>query len=374
MGKVIDLTGQHFGLLVVLHSVEKPDYAKDKGIYWLCKCDCDGKEIILPGAGLRNGKTKSCGCTLHSDLTGKRFGILTVIEQCGRDRNNKILWRCKCDCGEETIGETSSLNNGYKKSCGCLKHIKQDLTGQRFGRLVVLNRTRVDGGRNVFWKCLCDCGNIKEVRGRLLKSGNTKSCGCYALELAYESAEDLTGQRFGRLVVIELIRVKNKNNNKSMAYWKCLCDCGNYKTTAARTLKCGQALSCGCLRKERLLEANSKSFGESSFNEVYSSYRGSAKKRGLEFNLTKEDVRILINNRCFYCGRESSNLQKSSSNNGDYLYNGIDRVNNYLGYTLDNVVSCCYMCNWSKREKTKVEFLLWIKDVYEYSIKKNGEN
>lgn len=57
----------------------------------------------------------------------------------------------------------------------------KDLTGQRFGRLVVLRKSEGnrpnDKGR-IFWECQCDCGNQVSVRAGALTSGNTKSCGC----------------------------------------------------------------------------------------------------------------------------------------------------------------------------------------------------
>lgn len=53
------------------------------------------------------------------DLTGRRFGRLLVIEFVGKDKNRNTLWLCKCDCGKETIVVRNSLNSGHTKSCGC---------------------------------------------------------------------------------------------------------------------------------------------------------------------------------------------------------------------------------------------------------------
>jgi hypothetical protein len=73
------------------------------------------------------------------DLTGLKFGKLTVIEQAGHDKYNKILWKCKCDCGEETITHGRDLVNGHCKSCGCLlnSNRKED------GRFKGLSNTRI---------------------------------------------------------------------------------------------------------------------------------------------------------------------------------------------------------------------------------------
>lgn len=67
----------------------------------------------------------------------------------------------------------------------------QDLTGMKFGRLVVLGlaykKPRKNGGYMYYWRCRCECGNIKIVRGECLKIGNTKSCGCLRLQILEES-------------------------------------------------------------------------------------------------------------------------------------------------------------------------------------------
>ncbi len=58
----------------------------------------------------------------------------------------------------------------------------QDLTGQRFGKLTVIDRAESNGCNHVMWNCLCDCGTTKAIRACHLKSGNTTSCGCFHKE------------------------------------------------------------------------------------------------------------------------------------------------------------------------------------------------
>ena len=116
---------------------------------------------------------------------GQKYNRLTVIEQTQeRDNCGRIIWLCRCDCGNLTKVDSSSLRNGNTKSCGCLQKEKagqnlfQDLTGQRFGKLLVLERIENSWDGRVRWKCQCDCGTITEVAGELLRSGHTQSCGC----------------------------------------------------------------------------------------------------------------------------------------------------------------------------------------------------
>lgn len=63
-----------------------------------------------------------------------------------------------------------------------------DLTGQRFGRLVVVERAGTNKSGNALWRCLCDCGNTTEVRSADLRRGATKSCGCLSREMVSKRA------------------------------------------------------------------------------------------------------------------------------------------------------------------------------------------
>lgn len=116
------------------------------------------------------------------DLTGRRFGRLTVIRQL-ENRNNRTRWLCRCDCGNEKDVAARDLKAGKVKSCGCLRREgnrkKMDISGQRFGRLTALYPTdRRDSHGVVYWVCRCDCGNQTEVPASNLVNGTCKSCGC----------------------------------------------------------------------------------------------------------------------------------------------------------------------------------------------------
>lgn len=55
------------------------------------------------------------------DMTGKKYGMLTVIESAGISKNGKVRWRCKCDCGNETVADGYKIRSGHTTSCGCLQ-------------------------------------------------------------------------------------------------------------------------------------------------------------------------------------------------------------------------------------------------------------
>lgn len=126
-----------------------------------------------------------------------------------------------------------------------------DLTGSQFGKLTVIERdynyAKEHGlkSNGVFWKCQCICGRVKSIRTGDLKNGAVKSCGRCQL------AENLTGQQFGKLTVLEreFNYVTKSGKKPKGAYWKCSCECGGEVITSAKSLKQGTIISCGCVPK-----------------------------------------------------------------------------------------------------------------------------
>lgn len=109
-----------------------------------------------------------------------RLTVIELDEE--KTKNGTLIWKCKCDCGKIVSASGGNLKYGHTKSCGCamiegLENRSIDLTGKRYGRLTVLRKIKKGKG-NIFWECQCDCGNTVEVKGAYLRSGNTKSCGC----------------------------------------------------------------------------------------------------------------------------------------------------------------------------------------------------
>jgi hypothetical protein len=76
----------------------------------------------------------------------------------------------------------------------------------------------------------------------------------------------------------------------------------------------------------------------------------------VEFNLNYEDFKELISSKCYFCGEESSNILRKKGYD-EYKYNGIDRLDNLIGYTVENCVSCCSWCNEAKNDRN-IEFFI----------------
>lgn len=188
----------------------------------------------------------------QSDLTGQRFGKLTVLERTNEKQDRYYLWRCRCDCGGETLVNTKRLKRGTITNCGCVPKttarcgiIAEDLTGRQFGKLTVLSRAENKKDR-VAWLCQCSCGRLHTVTAHDLKQEHVKSCGCQR-NCNEAGIADIAGQKFGRLTVLY---ATNKRDRKGSVIWHCRCDCGNEIETTQDNLVYGNYRSCGCLRQE----------------------------------------------------------------------------------------------------------------------------
>ena len=234
MSKRLDLTGRRFGKLTAVRPTEERRYGS---VVWDCKCDC-GNTTLVQCNNLINGITKSCGCLKIKDLTGQRFGRLTVIGATEKRSGTNIVWECKCDCGNTAYIKGESLQRGQSRSCGCFR--KDDLTGQRFGMLVAIRPTEERRNSHVIWECRCDCGKTIQTMSSSLVDGKTRSCGC-------TRRRDITGQRFGKLIAI---RPTEKRYGRNVI-WECKCDCGNLADVVVGNLLSGNTQSCGCLRSRK---------------------------------------------------------------------------------------------------------------------------
>lgn len=189
--------------------------------------------------------------TKVEDLTGRQFGLLTVLERSDENIDNYAAWRCRCACGNEITVSSKRLKRGNVTDCGCIPKrtarngtIAEDLTGHVFGKLEVIRRDENRGSRTC-WVCRCACGNLHSVTAHDLKSGHVRSCGCASHKSRYQL--NLRGHRFGRLVAL---RPLEKRSPGGSVMWECLCDCGKKVDAASYALISGNTVSCGCRQAE----------------------------------------------------------------------------------------------------------------------------
>lgn len=154
---------------------------------------------------------------------------------------------------------------------------------------------------------------------------------------------DLTGQQFGKWSVDS--RAEGK-------YWNCTCECGLSTKVYGSNLLRGLSGGCRKCTNPHLLPV-----GQAALNRLFANYKKNAKKRGYSFELSLEQFRQLTSMECFYCGASPLKQYGITRGNGLYTYNGIDRVENSLGYVPGNCAPCCEPCNRAKLKMTQQEFL-----------------
>lgn len=184
---------------------------------------------------------------------------------------------------------------------------------------------------------------------------------------------DLQGQQFGRWTVISETRQIIQAGRRRYHAW-CRCECGTERSVDIDNLKKkNHTLSCGCHKSEQQIIRNKENkygklpAGESAFNAILYTYKQNAAKKNREFSLTREEFRSLLKMNCIYCGAEPHNLKVTKG--GSFVYSGIDRKDNNIGYIVTNCVSCCNICNKMKLNFTYQDFMDHIRNIYECHIK-----
>lgn len=292
-----------------------------------------------------------------------------------------------------------------------------DLTGQSFGDLEVLGLHRADRA-GAFWVLECSCGNAKVMSGSYLRRGTAKHCGCKP------TAEILTGQKYGRLLVLGL-----HDHSAGKTRWVCECECGNFSSQLAAALKNKSVVSCGCFARERASKrAKEKAFqieGGTRFTRLTVIKRvpneGKSGRKsqflcvcdcGVEKVISGPN---LVREKSKSCGcldkeqrsegkrrhkdgkgplhrkySESKygalrrgyefNLTKEEAfklYEGDCYYcgqlpfNGIDRLDPDDHYYPSNCVGCCIDCNRAKLCRQEDQFISWVHRAH-YNLRKKG--
>jgi hypothetical protein len=184
--------------------------------------------------------------------------------------------------------------------------------------------------------------------------------------------ENLLNQKFGRLLV--LAEAAPVGVRKRPA-WLCQCDCGNQKIVKSEELKNGDTKSCGCLNQEKRKERAHKLYAPIIKYHPSEATARRVWRANYQDGISFEDFYRICQMDCHYCGAKPNNVQNSATqdkkssqyakDNGDFTYNGLDRVDSSLPHTVENIVPCCKWCNYAKRERTTVEFDVWAEQLYQ---------
>lgn len=176
--------------------------------------------------------------------------------------------------------------------------------------------------------------------------------------------DDITGKKFGKLTVIELVTVEKKR-----PVWRCLCDCGNEKITHGISLKRGGTKSCGCIlaTKDSTKFHNFSGFKELS-GTVFNSIRGGAKARNLDFNITQEYIYNLFisqEKKCKLTGLDLE-IRPTSQKKNIKRTASLDRIDSSKGYIEGNVQWIHVIVNKMKWDLSTDEFLDWCKKICQH--------
>jgi hypothetical protein len=227
--------------------------------------------------------------------------------------------------------------------------------GNKYGLLTVVAYLKINNNA-VKWECKCDCGNVVYVSTSHLGK-TTNSCGCYKIA---KLKKNEIGNKYNLLLVTE----EAGQSSGGTFLWKCLCDCGKETIVRGDSLRDGSVKSCGHLQLQSAAKTSQVPYGEATKNKIISHIIAGAIKREYIVSLSREELYNLTQNDCFYCGIPPSTLTKSKHNKGDFIWNGIDRVDNKIGYIKTNCVTCCEPCNRAKLTRDLATYLKWIEKSY----------
>jgi hypothetical protein len=322
MSKRLDLVGQKFNKLQVIEFAAPPSTVKNQNSSWfLCKCDC-GRYTTVRGAELKNNGIKSCGC-LTAEINNHNDQKITEMKSAAR------VFKQNYSDGDLTLEQFYNLSQQNCYYC----NIPSNMSSNCYNKFA-MNGTRVsqfaiDNGNFIY----NGLDRIDSNIGHFLS--NVVSC-CI---ICNKFKHDISINEF----------ITNINNLKY---------CPTFKTANELTFVSNILIEFNIDIKNCSKRLPKPINGISKFSARRSSIIRKAISRGLVFNLSKLQCSELMCAPCNYCGR----LFDPSIN----YYNGIDRIDNNIGYILSNSVSCCKYCNFAKNNMTIESFILWIKRIKDY--------
>lgn len=202
----------------------------------------------------------------------------------------------------------------------------------------------------------------------------------FALDPSRKDDAQLVGKTFGRLTATQVAGYFQESETQTRTAYLFQCACGKQHINIAKVVLGGHTLSCGCLKVEKVTELGKKLKQEKTnnpaFQRYYNQYKSRAKRAGLEFSLSEEEFKNITSSNCHYC---NSSATKEYGDNWKgyslpYICNGIDRKDNTIGYTLENALPCCSMCNYAKKNYDYSYFIDWLNLAGTYQINKKTIN
>ena len=346
--------------------------------------------VILIGTIQRNyGFELDRKIMAMQDLVGKVFGRLTVIKKAPsitiKNGDKRGVWECECSCGEIVFVQTNKLNSKWTKSCGCLKVDK----ARDNAFIMTENHRQFDpkiASARTVWRRYhqqdpeCDIGFDDFL---LITQMNCFYCDCSPANkfnkfLAPSVKGSIKGKEEGLFCYNGLDRFDNNNKNHTLLSVVPCCSICNYskndrelsifiKWANNLTIKNFIPLDIGSIPMpvNRLLRQSIKM----AFHNIDNT------------DLTIEEFYFISQINCFYCEIEPSNMMNRGKGyvlrlgefpeQGDFKYNGIDRIDSNKLHMKDNIVPCCKYCNRAKSDFSLTEFQDWIRRIQLHIAKEN---
>lgn len=331
----------------------------------------------------------------EEDIVGKKYGMWTIIGKSDKKIRRALACVCKCECGTIRSVPISSVVKGRSSGCGC-KTTKQ-LIERNISRFKLPEGEALTNFLVNEIKQAC-----KQKKRDFLLSRDfitfISTCNCYYCgELpkthvsTYMNKESMLKNGIDRF-----------NNNLSYEHGNCVPCCkicnnakssldfkefkesinniylnkskrSNFKFDFEKILE----LDLFLLNRKRSSEIGKRGlrlpYGESSFNSAYKMYHERcARDRGLAWDLSISEARFIFESNCWYCLKSPSNVYGLNNPCGKFIYSGIDRIDNSIGYKIGNVVPCCKTCNFAKHTMSLIDFDEWVSKAHAHLIKING--
>lgn len=351
-------------------------------------CKTCGNEFFEWKSQISNTETPFCSkkCWYTSNLkslVNKRFGRLLVLERARDIEKKTTFYQCQCDCGNNTRVSHSGLTCSNIQSCGCLQ--KEQLVARSKKepgyaiRTSILNAykcnakvaerefslSREEFEALIFLPCKY-CG---------INSGNITKCG---KETLHHNGIDRIDSSIGYVKENCVACCKRCNQAKTdskledfITWIKKIALNVEYIGTVPATLKEDVRPKLiwvepveSTVRKNHASRKPERSLQ----GTLLRYYKRNARNRKIEFALSKAEFMSMTFSPCYYCKAVDSMII-STKYGASYRHNGIDRLNNKNGYSIENCVTCCRMCNNAKNDMTIEEFKEWIIRLSGHSIK-----
>jgi len=382
----VDLINKRFNYFTVVRLLDEYTYHHGYKQYqkWECICDC-GSRFVSNSYSIQKGLA-SCGED-HSKriiLTGNKFKNLTVIGRyTGEKQKNQRVkwWFCLCSCGKVTAIKTSDLISGRLtccESCAKIKYVDRTVPAKK---ALYLHYKKNAIKRGLIFE-------LSYEDFILLTSNNCSYCGNPPVGL-YKTNIEKKGRSISSYNYNGIDIIDNNIGYTFENSVACCKYCNNAKSNLSIgyfiswALRCSQVIITNIQKNTvvpfEILPSDSievtKRYSDRTIpakKALYADYKNGLKAKKLGFNIPENVFYSLSKRNCFYCGAPPSSLRNTGKNSykSSYTYNGIDRINNSIGYYIENVVSCCKICNFSKSNRDQKEFILWVQQLAKH-IKKS---